>query len=69
MATLDAQGEGVATLATRACTEARDVTDYLFWRLAALLVLLLAGLLAVGVAYRAFAHWLARRSINLGEIV
>lgn len=61
MATLDTQGAGVANLAARAGTEARGVTDYLFWRLAALLVLLLAGLLAVGVAYRAFAHWLARR--------
>jgi hypothetical protein len=61
MATLDAQGAGVAILATRAGTEARDVTDHLFWRLAALLGLLLAGLLAVGVGYRAFGHWLARR--------
>lgn len=59
--TLDAQGAEVATLAARAGAEARGVTDHVFRRLAALLALLLVGLLAVALGYRAFTHWLAQR--------
>lgn len=60
---LNSDGSRIATLTSGAGSEARAVSDYLFWRLAALIAVLLAGLLFVLVGYRAFSHWLARRQV------
>jgi hypothetical protein len=61
IATLETGSTKVGEVASAASGEARAATDYVFGRALILLGLLLAGLLAVGIAYRAFSHWLAAR--------